>query len=270
MNGDAQLKLFKKLLPQQAKLREIVRLLGNIEGKSCLDAGFDNAVISKHLRQRGGTWRTLVRQAEAKRSIEEAVGSGVESFDGYSMPFDDKTFDVIILSDFLERVTDDHALITECHRILRPTGRLIVNVPHTKSWSVLNLLENLIGQSDEKKKRVRLGYTEAELFQLLKHGFDVHTVRSYSRAFVEFIDMIVQMKVRGIAGSMNPDERLMKLYSIAYPFYWCAFQLDGLLFFMKGYNIVSVAVRHPWRPRKAPILNDGRSITEAVLSKIKD
>jgi hypothetical protein len=117
---------------------------------------------------------------------------------------------------------------------------------------------------------VRPGYTEPELSQLLKHGFDVHSVRSYSKAFVEFADVIVCFKAGRIATGAAHTERLAKLYSRAYPFYWFAFQLDGLLFFTKGYNIVAISVRHPWRPRKAPVLNDGRLITEVVLSKIKD
>lgn len=270
MNADVQIRLFRKLLPRQIKLREIVRLLGSPDGKTCLDAGHDNAAVSKHLRSLGGSWSTVVRHEEARPAVEEAVGDKVNVFDGRSLPFDDKVFDVVVLSDFLERVTDDHELITECHRILKPTGRLIVDVPHAKRWSVLRPFEALFGTAPAKAERVRSGYTEAELFQLLKHGFDVHTVRSYSKVFVELIDILVCFRARRNAGSAGYDERLVRLYSRAYPFYWLAFQLDGLLFFAKGYNIVAVAVRHPWRPRNAPVLHDGRSITEVVLSKIKD
>ena len=270
MNADVQIKLFKKLLPYQIKLREIVRLLGAVDGKACLDAGHDNAAMSKYLRTLGGAWSTIVRREASKPIVEQAVGDKVHVYDGFNMPYDDKTFDVVILSDFLERASDDHALITECHRILKPTGRLIVDVPHAKRWSILRLFEALLGISQAKKERVRPGYTETELFQLLKHGFDVHSVRSYTKAFVEFIDMFVCARASRNAEGGAHDERLGRLYSRAYPFYWLAFQLDGLLFFAKGYNLVAVAVRHPWRPRKAPVLHDGRSITEVVLSRIKD
>jgi SAM-dependent methyltransferase len=271
MNADVQIKLFRKLLPYQIKLKEIVRLLGAADGKVCLDAGHDNAAISKYFRSLGGSWCTVVRQEASRPVVEQAIGDKVHVFDGANIPFDDKVFDVVILSDFLERVTDDHALITECHRVLKPTGRLIVDVPHAKRWSVLQPLEALLGTAAAKRDRVRPGYTEPELFQLLKHGFDVHSVRSYSKAFVELVDMFACFKAtRSTDGAGAKDDQLVRLYSRAYPFYWLAFQLDGLLFFTKGYNIVAVAVRHPWRPRKAPVLKDGRSITEAVLSKIKD
>ncbi|MEI6971254.1 MAG: methyltransferase domain-containing protein [bacterium] len=270
MNADLQIKLFAKLMPYQLKLREIVRLLGATDNKVCLDAGHDNAAMSKHLRALGGSWSTLVRHEASRSIVEQAVGERVSVFDGVSMPFDDKTFDVVILSDFLERVPDDNALITECHRILKPTGRLVVDVPHSKRSSILRPIEAVIGTTASKKNRARPGYTEAELFQLLKHGFDVHLVRSYSKAFMELVDVVVSSRAERYAGGGAQEERLARLYSRAYPFYWLAFQLDALLFLTRGYNVVAVAVRHPWRPRKAPVLHDGRSITEAVLSKIRD
>jgi hypothetical protein len=57
--------------------------------------------------------------------------------------------------------------------------------------------------------------------------------------------------------------------SRAYPFSWLAYQLDALLLLTKGYYLLACAKRHAWRPRKAPVLNDGRRIGDAVLSKIK-
>ena len=270
MEADVQIKLFRKMLPYQLKLKEIVRLVGPTEGKVCLDAGHDNAAMSKHFRALGGSWCTIVRHEESRFAVEEAVGDKVKVFDGASLPYDDKTFDIVILSDFLERVGDDNALITECHRILKPTGRLVVDIPHAKRWSMLKPFEALFGTVEAKKARVHAGYTEAELFQLLKHGFDVHSVKSYSKVWVELVDMIAGLKANRIAPDGAYDERVLRLYSRAYPFYWLAFQLDWLLFFTRGYNIVAIAVRHPWRPRNAPVLNDGRSLTEAVLRKIRD
>ncbi|MEI6218171.1 MAG: hypothetical protein WCP86_04675, partial [bacterium] len=60
MDAEVQIKLFKKMLPYQLKLKEIVRLLGSADGKVCLDAGHDNAALSKHFRMLGGTWCTIV------------------------------------------------------------------------------------------------------------------------------------------------------------------------------------------------------------------
>jgi hypothetical protein len=55
-----------------------------------------------------------------------------------------------------------------------------------------------------------------------------------------------------------------------YPLFGLAYQLDFLLFFSRGNYLIANAKRRAWLPRKTPVLSDGRSITEAVLSKIKD
>jgi ubiquinone/menaquinone biosynthesis C-methylase UbiE len=41
------------------------------------------------------------------------------------------------LSDLLEYVQDDNVIITECHRILKPAGLLIVDVRHAKKLSII-------------------------------------------------------------------------------------------------------------------------------------
>ncbi|MGQ9663098.1 MAG: hypothetical protein ACUVWX_12290 [Kiritimatiellia bacterium] len=47
--------------------------------------------------------------------------------------------------------------------------------------------------------------------------------------------------------------------------YTLAYQLDLLLFFTRGYYMVASAKRRAWRPRTAPVLSDGRSLSEVVL-----
>jgi hypothetical protein len=48
--------------------------------------------------------------------------------------------------------------------------------------------------------------------------------------------------------------------------FWIAAQLDLLLFFTRGYHLVAIAQRKIWRPRRTPVLKDGRSIADATLN----
>jgi SAM-dependent methyltransferase len=49
--------------------------------------------------------------------------------DMHALPYDDKSFDIVIHSDTLEHIKDPiHALI-ECHRVLKPGGALCFTVP---------------------------------------------------------------------------------------------------------------------------------------------
>lgn len=45
------------------------------------------------------------------------------------LPFDNSQFDTIILSDVLEHISQPNSLWSEMHRILRPGGKIILNVP---------------------------------------------------------------------------------------------------------------------------------------------
>ena len=226
--------------------------------------------MSMALRRAGGTWRTLARNPDAKPLLEQALGDTVGVFDGQSLPYEDKFFDVVVIADFLERIIEDSALITECHRVIKPGGRLLVSVPHAKQFAPMHSIQHVLGLTPGKLGMARQGYSETELFQLLKHGFDVHTVRSHTKLFVEIVDTIARLLALRLERTNGTAEQLVALYSRTYPFYWIAFQFDFFLFFMKGCRLAAVAKRHLWRSRTAPVLNDGRSISEVVLSKVRE
>jgi SAM-dependent methyltransferase len=49
--------------------------------------------------------------------------------DARRLPFPDAAFDVVIVSEVLEHVPDDHTVIAELTRVLRPEGTVAVTVP---------------------------------------------------------------------------------------------------------------------------------------------
>jgi SAM-dependent methyltransferase len=188
-----------------------------------------------------------------------------------ALPFKEKTFDAVVILGSLEDIHTDEAFIEECHRVLKTDGRLVINVPHIKDWSLINILRTVLGLTPEKRGMVRPGYTETDLFRLLKNGFDVHHMRSYSRFFLELADTVSLFLVgRPGKGGEGEDKKRLRVYSMFSPLYWLAFQLDILLFFTRGHHLIALAKRRSWRPRNAPVLVDGRSISEAVLTKPAD
>lgn len=52
-------------------------------------------------------------------------------------PFADREFDLVVVVDFLEHIPDDRGFAAELGRILKPGGRLIVNVPREPRWSLV-------------------------------------------------------------------------------------------------------------------------------------
>ncbi len=61
------------------------------------------------------------RKAEQERlgNVEFRVG------DGYSLPFEDGSFDTLLLFNTLHVVKEPEALLREAHRLLKPSGRLV-------------------------------------------------------------------------------------------------------------------------------------------------
>ncbi len=257
--ADLSVHVFRKSVPMQVTLQQILKAVGELEGRSCLAIGSGNAMMSYQLRRGGGVWQELVSDEETAGNIHEVVGEDVRVFDGNSLPFRAKSFDVVVILDSLQEQPSDAAFVEMCHKVLKPDGQLVVCAPREKRMTLVSPVRSLFGLATG-------GYTERRLFNILKSGFDVMQMRSYSRFFVEFVDAIVQ----GLAHRRREREpaALLRLYTVAYVFYWIAYQLDLLIFFARGHRLIAGAKRRAWRSRDAPILVDGRSISEAVLSPL--
>jgi SAM-dependent methyltransferase len=50
------------------------------------------------------------------------------------LPFEDGSFDGVVLKDVLEHVADPVALVLEVHRVLRPGGRTFASSPDAQRW----------------------------------------------------------------------------------------------------------------------------------------
>ncbi len=258
MSGAAtemQLRLFSKSVAKQAKWRAIERLLPDESNIRGLDLGADNGTISYLLRERGGHWSSADIADEAVSAIRNVVGEQVFATDGRTLPFDNNAFDVVVVIDMLEHVHDDRQLVTELHRVLRPGGRLIVNVPHHKRVSLLRPLRLAVGLTDEWHGHVRPGYRRETLAELLGPGFQITCAHTYNRAFSEFLDILLNAaylrKNRTSAGSskgtivtaddLDRQARTFQLYSRLYPLLRAFASLDVLVAPLSGYSLIVAA-----------------------------
>lgn len=259
--ADLDLHIFSKSVHMQVMLQDLRRAIGDLNNQNCLAIGSPNAMLSYQLRTGGGFWKEMVFEEETAVKVKELTDDNeIKIFDGSdSLPYSSKSFDIIVIIDGLSKQKSGHDFVEMCHKILNPGGRLVVCVPRKKKMSLIGPMRSLFGLSTNV-------YTERQLFDVLKNGFDVMQMRSYSRFFIEFINTIAQ----GLARKQSSKGAIsqMKVYSLAFPFYWVAYQLDLLIFIAHGHRLIASAKRHAWRSRDAPILSDGRSISEAVLKPL--
>jgi SAM-dependent methyltransferase len=252
--------LFNRSVLKQAKYRQILAHLDDPADKHNLDIGADNGVISYLLRQRGGDWHSADLDERAVNSIRRLVGENVHQIDGGPTPFQDGAFDQVVILDFLEHVPDDRGFAKELGRIVRPGGRVIINVPHLKPRSLLNRFRHAIGLTDEWHGHLRPGYTAEGLREILAPDFTVERVTTYSRTFSESVDTVINglyelLKRRrhhaepSRKGTVITQSDLRKhrkeflLLSGLYPLLWTVAKLDSLLWFQSGYKLIVQARR---------------------------
>ncbi len=194
--ADYSLDVFRKALPSQTRTREMCRLLGSTRNDHCLDLSGGDASTAYWLTHSGGTWVSLAQSESAAAARRRFMGDKVTVFKGLPLEFPDKSFDVAVVGELLTRIADLDFLVTELHRVLKPTGRLVLDVPHARPFSWLRPLQRGM-PSHYYGQEFRPGYSERDLFILLKDGFDVQEVRSYSRFFLTLADYLVQRAIKG-------------------------------------------------------------------------
>lgn len=57
----------------------------------------------------------------------------VHDLEAFPYPFEDSSFEEVLMQDVLEHVTDPYRVVNELHRVLRPDGRLQLRTPHFSS-----------------------------------------------------------------------------------------------------------------------------------------
>jgi len=262
--------VLRSSLPDRLLLHETARMLTDpsVEKGDCLEVGSGNPVLSQQIRRCGGKWQTLILDAALAPHFAECFGDTVCVLSGQAFPFRKDAFDTVVVLSGLETAVSDEAFIQECHRVLKPDGRLIVNAASGKAMSPIRVMERFAGRRGEPVAPGRR-YSESQLFELLKNGFDVSAVRSYLRFFTRAAEIACRAAVNARGGALSAENpqtlRVMRTFR---PVYWLAFQIDVLFFFTRGHRLAALAKRRAWRPRQAPVLVDGRSISEAVLSRI--
>lgn len=155
--------------------------------------------------------------------------------DARKLPFKDKTFDKVVLSSTLQMIHDDYKVLTECRRVMKNNGKIIISVP-----SDFVFIKKII-----KKKKY------AKFVKDLDKGFGAHGKGRYGKE--EFFQLLKKNKFNIDSFSYTPKifgtiiyefllvfSRIFRLpahnpfYNIFYPLSW----LDALVPKSKGCEII--------------------------------
>lgn len=99
------------------------------------------------------------------------------------LPFEDKSFDLVLATDVLEHVGEDDAAVRQIHRVVKPGGHVLVTVP---TFMCLWGFQDIVSQH---KRRYRLNEISA---RLRAEGFEIRS--RYYFNFLLFLPILTARK----------------------------------------------------------------------------
>jgi SAM-dependent methyltransferase len=157
-------------------------------GSRVLNIGVGSGYLEELLVARGADVYSLDPSAQSIERLRTTLQMGVRAQHGYGqqMPFQDRFFDKVIMTEVLEHLPDDvlHPTLDEVRRVLKAGGELTGTVPYRE-----DLTSNEVLCPRCRTQFHRWGHEQAfdaaRLGGILRgHGFDV--VRMYPRTFPDF------------------------------------------------------------------------------------
>ena len=270
-----QEKLLDRSIRRSRKLERIKKAVGTTLNLQCLEISEGDGTISAQLRTLGGSWKTAAVSIEASDSISSSLSETRVTLESEKLPFEDHTFDRLVVVDALKRFEDDYEFLHECHRVLKNDGWLIITEARRVPISLTSLLQHLFRLTPICLGAQRNGYKQQELFDKLKDGYDVPEIIVYSNGTCEAAATLgeaVQRMVTSVPYWLVPEKtgqevlrryrQLSGLGNLTFPLTWLLAQLE----FIPGHKLLVRSRRRHWRPRLQPKLIDGRSIAEAAIN----
>jgi SAM-dependent methyltransferase len=128
--------LLEKLASIPADVRATLPPYGPIRrkaGGALLDVGCGRGDLASRFARAG--WRSYGLDNSAA-AVASARSVGVDAHEGTleTAPWDDASFDLIIMNHSLEHMPDPVEQLKRVRRLLRPGGQLVVAVPNWQSW----------------------------------------------------------------------------------------------------------------------------------------
>jgi ubiquinone/menaquinone biosynthesis C-methylase UbiE len=259
-----QLKLFRKSLKKQQKLKTLLEMLGDVKEQTCLliTCGDNIGAMNWHFKQHGGNWNWADAEHDSITQINQMTGDPVAEMDkdNPALPFADNSFDVVMTIDVHEHLQTPPSVNKELARLVKPGGRVIVTTPNGDAGKLAVRIKLLIGMRPEDYGHVVIGYDIPDLEkQLQQVGLKPYANSSYARFFTEIMELVInfayvkvlskrsQAKVeKGQIAPQNIDqvksvEKTIKMYSLIYPIFFLVSKLDFLDLSKRGYAVVVAA-----------------------------
>ena len=262
-NQPWQLKMFRRSIKKQKKLKALLKLLGETNGKKCLliTNGDNNGALNWYFREHGGEWTWADVSGETNNQIAQLLGETVHAYKENDFGISDAQFDCIVSIDVLEHLQQDQPFLKEMKRVLKTNGTAVVTVPNGEPKLLANQIKWKLGMTPEVYGHTRAGYTIAELSGSIRMaGLLPQKTGGYSRFVTEMIELVINFgyvrvlaKKRGGAqpghiapvssGELKTHGMAYKIYTFIFPILWAVSLLDNLFPAKTNNAVIVTAVK---------------------------
>ena len=190
-----QLAMFRKGLKKRLRLKALKKLLlplGPDERCLLLTCGDNNGAMNYFLRELGGRWSWADLEDTSIAEISALLGEPVVHVAEDRLPYEDASFDRIVVIDVHEHVDDPRIVTHELARILKPGAQLIITTPNGDEQKLAVRIKSLVGMSKEAYGHTRVGLTAPEIEQLMiDDGVQPVSTGWFSRFFTEMLELSI-------------------------------------------------------------------------------
>jgi SAM-dependent methyltransferase len=252
--------MFQKTLKKKLRLKCLKKHLGAIaDSERCLlvTCGDNNGAMNYYLRELGGRWSWADLEEVSLKEMSILLGDEVKHGRYDKLPFADAVFDRVISIDVHEHLEHPLEFTRELSRVTKPKSQLIITVPDGNEKKLAVRIKHAVGMTKEKYGHLQVGLEMQQVKALMKGcGIEPLADSTFSRFFTEMLELTINFayvnilakrsKAKVEQGTIAPGtheqlksvEKVYRIYSLIYPFYWLISQLDALLFFTDGYVVL--------------------------------
>lgn len=219
---------YEQNIPQDTRtFQHRLRVLAKHAGGSgrLLDIGCNIGTLMRVASEHGWTPTGVEFNKNAARYAREHYGLDIRDVPFLETEFDDDHFDVVVMSDVIEHLTEPMETLEECHRILKPGGTLLLTTPNVgapvarlsgKRWLHFKPNEHLLYFTPETLGKMldRTGF-EMTTWQSIGRVRTLETLVQKTRTYTSLIYPVASILPLGmresIAFSINPGDEMIAL-----------------------------------------------------------